>query len=44
MILNSDIVMTGTPKGVGVVNKDSVFIGRISENGKILTSAEWAAK
>jgi len=41
---DGDIVMTGTPKGVGVVNKGSVFVGRILENGEILTSAKWIAK
>lgn len=41
---NGDIVMTGTPKGVGVVNKDSVFIGRVMENGEVISIAEWLAK
>jgi len=40
---DGDIVMTGTPKGVGVVNKGSAFIGRILENSSILTSGEWLA-
>jgi len=45
MSLNDgDIVMTGTPKGVGVVNKGSFFVGRILENGKILVTANWLAK
>ena len=38
---DGDIVMTGTPKGVGVVNKDSIFVGRILEDSKILTSGKW---
>jgi 2-keto-4-pentenoate hydratase/2-oxohepta-3-ene-1,7-dioic acid hydratase in catechol pathway len=41
---DGDIVMTGTPKGVGVVNKSSVFVGRIMKDGKVLISAKWKAK
>ena len=41
---DGDIVMTGTPKGVGIINKGSVFIGKIVENNEVLTSAEWIAK
>ncbi|MDO9577213.1 MAG: fumarylacetoacetate hydrolase family protein [Candidatus Cloacimonadales bacterium] len=41
---DGDIVMTGTPEGVGMVNKGSVFVGRILENGKVITSAEWKAE
>jgi 2-keto-4-pentenoate hydratase/2-oxohepta-3-ene-1,7-dioic acid hydratase in catechol pathway len=43
--LNSgDIVMTGTPKGVGVVNAGDEFEGRILENGKVLVSKKWTVK
>jgi len=38
-----DIVMTGTPKGVGIVNKGSVFVGKVIENDEVITSAEWVA-
>ena len=31
---DGDIIMSGTPKGVGVVNKGDEFIGRIYKNGE----------
>ena len=40
---DGDIVMTGTPKGVGIVSKGSVFVGKVIENNEVLTSAEWVA-
>ena len=36
--------MTGTPKGVGVVNSGHTFLGKIKSNDKVITSAEWLAK
>jgi len=39
-----DVVMTGTPNGVGLVEKGDVFEGRILENGKILVSKKWKVK
>ena len=45
MSLNDgDIVMTGTPKGVGIVNVGSVLVGKVIENKEVLISAEWIAK
>ena len=41
---DGDIVMTGTPKGVGIINKGSVFVGKVIVNNKVLTSTEWTAK
>ena len=41
---DGDIVMTGTPKGVGVVNSGHTFLGKIKSNAKVITSAEWLAK
>ena len=41
---DGDIVMTGTPKGVGVVNKGSNFLGRILDNSKTIVSGKWLAK
>ena len=41
---NGDIVMTGTPEGVGVVKKNSAFIGKVKENGKVIVIAKWLAK
>lgn len=42
-LIDGDIVMTGTPKGVGIVNKGAMFKGSIRQNGKTLTSQEWVA-
>ena len=43
--LNSgDIIMTGTPKGVGVVNRSDEFEGRILEDKKVLVSKKWKVK
>jgi len=36
-----DIVMTGTPKGVGVVEEGDEFEGRILEGGKVIVSKKW---
>ena len=45
MSLNEgDVVMTGTPKGVGVINKDDVFVGRVMDGGEVMTRVEWVAK
>lgn len=45
MSLNDgDIIMTGTPEGVGIVNKESVFAGKVKENNKTIISVEWLAK
>ncbi|WP_299875771.1 fumarylacetoacetate hydrolase family protein [uncultured Cocleimonas sp.] len=40
-IADNDIIMTGTPKGVGVVNKGDVFVGKIFENDDLLVDVEW---
>lgn len=34
----NDIVMTGTPKGVGSFIKDDIFVGKIFSSGKELIS------
>ena len=39
-----DIVMSGTPKGVGVVNRGDEFEGRILEGKKVLVSKKWKVK
>ncbi|WP_456470497.1 fumarylacetoacetate hydrolase family protein [Caminibacter sp.] len=36
-----DIVMTGTPKGVGLVEEDDVFEGRILEGDKVIITKKW---
>ena len=36
-----DIVMSGTPKGVGEVKKGDEFVGRIYKKGRILVEKNW---
>ena len=44
MTLNDgDIVMTGTPKGVGCVNAGDVFHAKIYDSDKTIAGAEWCA-
>jgi 2-keto-4-pentenoate hydratase/2-oxohepta-3-ene-1,7-dioic acid hydratase in catechol pathway len=40
---DGDIVMTGTPKGVGEIVANSEFIGKVKEGNKTLISASWLA-
>lgn len=40
---DGDIVMTGTPKGVGMVNAGDEFKVKLSDNGLTLTQASWRA-
>ncbi|OIQ48035.1 MAG: 2-keto-4-pentenoate hydratase [Gammaproteobacteria bacterium MedPE] len=40
---DGDIVMTGTPKGVGKINAGGVFHGQINQANKTLISSEWQA-
>lgn len=40
---DGDIVMTGTPKGVGEVKAGAKFDGRIIENGRTLNCSKWLA-
>lgn len=37
----NDILMTGTPKGVGEIKKGDIFLGRILSNNKILLEKEF---
>jgi 2-keto-4-pentenoate hydratase/2-oxohepta-3-ene-1,7-dioic acid hydratase in catechol pathway len=39
-----DIVMSGTPKGVGVVNRGDEFEGRILEGDSVIVSKKWVVK
>ena len=41
---DGDIVMTGTPKGVGDINRGQEFVGRVIDDGKVITSVKWCAK
>ena len=43
-LLNGDIVMSGTPKGVGVVKKGDKFLGQIFTGNKLLVEKEWIAQ
>lgn len=38
-----DVVMSGTPKGVGVVKKGDKFVGQIFSEEKLLIEKEWIA-
>jgi len=40
---DGDIVMSGTPKGVGVVKSGDVFLGQILLNDKLLVEKKWVA-
>lgn len=41
---DNDVIMTGTPKGVGVVNTGDTFTGRILEKDHLIVEASWIAK
>lgn len=40
---DGDIIMTGTPRGVGPINPGDLYRGRIVEHGSCLTQSEWTA-
>jgi 2-keto-4-pentenoate hydratase/2-oxohepta-3-ene-1,7-dioic acid hydratase in catechol pathway len=40
---DGDIIMSGTPKGVGVVNKGDKFLGQIFDGDKLLVEKKWKA-
>ena len=40
---DDDIIMTGTPKGVGQVHVGDRFVGRIKTGDQVLVSQEWLA-
>jgi 2-keto-4-pentenoate hydratase/2-oxohepta-3-ene-1,7-dioic acid hydratase in catechol pathway len=39
-----DIIMTGTPKGVGAFTQGDHFVGSIYSDNKLLVSQEWVAR
>ena len=41
---DGDLVMTGTPEGVGVINKGERFEGAVLAGDEILVSASWVAQ
>ena len=43
-LADNDIVMTGTPKGVGSYVKDDRFVGKIFLGDSEIISQEWVAK
>lgn len=44
MLETSDVLMTGTPSGVGVIHKDDIFTGRILCADKVVIESEWVAE
>lgn len=38
---DGDILMTGTPKGVGIVNQGDIFVGRIYQADELLLEQQW---
>lgn len=40
---DGDIVMTGTPKGVGLINRNDTFAGRVMIDGTPVITVEWVA-
>ncbi|WNC69536.1 fumarylacetoacetate hydrolase family protein [Thalassotalea nanhaiensis] len=42
-LVDGDIVMTGTPKGVGMICQGDIFEGKILLNEKVLISKTWQA-
>ena len=41
---DGDIVMTGTPKGVGQVERGEKFVGRIKSGDTVLVEQTWIAE
>lgn len=41
---DGDLIMTGTPKGVGRVNTGDLFSGKIFAKDKLLVESDWQAK
>ncbi|WP_194436473.1 fumarylacetoacetate hydrolase family protein [Vibrio fluminensis] len=42
-LCDGDVIMTGTPKGVGEVQTGDIFLGRLIHAGKTLIEIEWLA-
>lgn len=40
---DGDIIMTGTPKGVGVIKQGDCFTGKVMNNENIITQSSWDA-
>lgn len=42
-LVDGDVVMTGTPKGVGVIEKGASFKGEVFLNQQLITAQTWVA-
>jgi 2-keto-4-pentenoate hydratase/2-oxohepta-3-ene-1,7-dioic acid hydratase in catechol pathway len=40
-LIDNDIVMTGTPKGVGPIQKDDKIIGKLYQDDTLIVEQEW---
>jgi 2-keto-4-pentenoate hydratase/2-oxohepta-3-ene-1,7-dioic acid hydratase in catechol pathway len=40
-LIDNDIVMTGTPKGVGPIQKDDKIIGKLYQDDTVIVEQEW---
>ena len=38
---DGDVLMTGTPSGVGIVTRGDVFCGRIFSNNSLMVEKSW---
>ena len=43
-LFDGDVVMTGTPAGVGVIQAGDVFSARVSNQDEVLLTVEWTAQ
>lgn len=43
-LYDGDIIMTGTPQGVGEIHMGDIFLSRLKLDGKTLIEAEWIAR
>jgi len=43
-LVDGDVVMTGTPAGVGVIYAGDLFSASVSNHGEVLLNAEWSAE
>ena len=42
--VDNDLLMTGTPKGVGTFNRGDEFLGRILYNNEVIVEKSWVVK
>ncbi|RYU71407.1 FAA hydrolase family protein [Aliivibrio finisterrensis] len=43
-LYEGDVIMTGTPQGVGEIHMGDIFLSRLKLDGKTLIEAEWVAR